>query len=197
MRVLIIAGFLGTGKTTFILSLARGLVAAGDRVAIIENEVGEIGIDAELIRRAGLTVRELFNGCICCQLGADLVPALEALSAEFHPDYLLIEPSGIAEPERLLRLLAYYRGPPFQSIHTLALVDPTRIPELFEVLTPLIRAQIEPAGIVVINKIDIAAEGEIEATREIVRELNPDAGVVELCALNSISMAALELERVV
>ena len=156
MFVLIIAGFLGSGKTTFILSLARQLVEAGKKVAIIENEVGEIGIDGELIRRAGLTVRELFNGCICCQLSADLVPTLETLAAEIRPDYLLIEPSGIAEPQRMLGLLSYYRGPAFQSIQTMTLVDPIRIPELFEVLAPLIRAQIQPASTVIINKIDIA-----------------------------------------
>jgi len=191
--VLIIGGFLGSGKTTFILSLARQLVAAGKKVAIIENEVGEIGIDGELIRRAGLTVRELFNGCICCQLSADLVPALETLAAEIHPDYLLIEPSGIAEPERLLQLLVYYQGPPFQSIQVITLVDSTRIPELFEVLTPLIQAQIQPADMVVITKIDIATKDEIIGTREIVRKLNPDAVVVEICALKGVAHAMLDL----
>ncbi len=193
MYVLIIGGFLGSGKTTFILSLARQLVAAGKKVAIIENEVGEIGIDGELIRRAGLTVRELFNGCICCQLSADLVPALETLAAEIHPDYLLIEPSGIAEPERLLQLLVYYQGPPFQSIQVITLVDSTRIPELFEVLTPLIQAQIQPADMVVITKIDIATKDEIIGTREIVRKLNPDAVVVEICALKGVAHAMLDL----
>ena len=194
MYVLIVAGFLGSGKTTFILSIARQLVGAGKRVAIIENEVGEIGIDGELIRRAGLTVRELFNGCICCQLSADLVPTLETLAVEFEPDCMLIEPSGIAEPQRMLGLLSYYRGPPLQSIQTMTLVDPIRIPELFEVLTPLITAQIQPASTVIINKIDIATQDEVISTREIVTELNPDAVVVELCARQGISLAALNLE---
>ena len=64
VNLLVVAGFLGSGKTTLILSLARQLAAVGYKVAIVENEVGEIGIDGALIRRAGLTVRELFNGCI-------------------------------------------------------------------------------------------------------------------------------------
>jgi G3E family GTPase len=164
-------------------------------VESVENEVGEIGIDGELVRRAGLTVRELFNGCICCQLSADLVPTLETLAAEIRPDFLLIEPSGIAEPQRILGLLSYYRGPSFQSIRTMTLVDPTRIPELFEVLTPLIRAQIQPASTVFINKIDIATISELVSTREIVRELNPDAVIVEICAPKGVDLTILDLER--
>jgi G3E family GTPase len=193
--VLIIAGFLGSGKTTFILSLAQQFINAGKKVAIVENEVGEIGIDGELVRRAGLTVRELFNGCICCQLRADLVPTLETLAEKIRPDYLLIEPSGIAEPQRILGTLSYYRGPAFQGIQTMTLVDPTRIPELFEILAPLIKTQIKAANTVIINKIDIATKGEIIATREIIRELNPDALIEELCAHEGADQKILDPEE--
>jgi G3E family GTPase len=196
MNVLLVSGFLGSGKTTLILALARQMVGAGHKVAIVENEVGEIGIDGALIRRAGLTVRELFNGCICCQLSADLVPTLEMLAVEVSPDYIIIEPSGIAEPRRMLDMFSYYHGPPINSIQTITLVDPTRIPELIEVLTPLITTQVKSATTIVINKIDIASNDELDITREIVRELNPNATVVALSARAGVELAILNLDYV-
>jgi G3E family GTPase len=188
VNLLVIAGFLGSGKTTLILSLAHQLVAAGSKVAIVENEVGEISIDGELIRRAGLTVRELFNGCICCQLSADLVPTLEALATEITPDWVIIEPSGIAEPKRMLAALSYYHGPPLKIVRTLTLVDPTRIPEIFEILTPLISAQLQAADAVVINKIDLASNEQMAATRAIVHQVNPQAQQLEMCARQRVEL---------
>lgn len=76
MELIIISGFLGSGKTTLLLGMARSLVEASIRVAIIENEVGEIGIDGQYLRQEGLEVQELFGGCICCTLSAGLVPTL-------------------------------------------------------------------------------------------------------------------------
>ncbi|MFC1879478.1 CobW family GTP-binding protein [Chloroflexota bacterium] len=193
MIILIVAGFLGSGKTTFILSLARQLVEAGKKVAIIENEVGEIGIDGELIRRSGLAVREIFNGCICCQLSADLVPTLETLAVETASDYIIIEASGVAEPNRILGLLSFYHGPPIQDTHTLTLVDPTRIPELFQILTPLITAQVQPANTIIINKIDIASSDELTATREVLKSLKLRAAIVELSARDKVDIAVPNL----
>ena len=194
MDLLVVAGFLGSGKTTLILSLARQLATAGHKVAIVENEVGEIGIDGALIRRAGLTVRELFNGCICCQLSADLVPTLEALAVEFSPDWVIIEPSGIAEPKRMLAVLPYYHGSPLKMVRTLTLVDPTRIPELYEVLTPLITAQVQAADVVVINKTDLASGEQLAATRAVVRQVNPQALLIEGCARQGVELDLFNLD---
>jgi G3E family GTPase len=195
VNLAIVAGFLGSGKTTLILSIAGQLSAAGSKVAIVENEVGEIGIDGALIRCAGLTVRELSNGCICCQLSADLVPTLEALAAEFSPHWVIIEPSGIAEPKRMLAVLPYYHGPPLTMVRVLTLVDPTRIPELFEVLTPLVTAQVRAAELVVINKIDLASGEQLAAARALVRQVNPKARLVEVCARRGVEMDLFNLER--
>lgn len=196
MNLLVVAGFLGSGKTTVILSLAHRLVRAGAKVAIIENEVGEISIDGEVIRRAGLTLRELFNGCICCQLSADLVPTLEALANEISPDWVIIEPSGIAEPKRMLGALSYYHGPTLKNVRTLTLVDPTRIPELYEILTPLISTQLQAADTVLINKIDLASAEQLMATKEIVRQVNPQAQQMEICArqMFDLDLSGLETE---
>lgn len=194
MNLLVVAGFLGSGKTTLILSIARRLVEANKKVAILENEAGEIGIDGALIRKAGLTVRELFNGCICCQLSADLVPTLETLASEVSPDWIIIEPSGIAEPKRLLSAMSYYQGPPFRSIRTLTLVDPTRIFELYEVLTPLVTAQIQAADMLAITKIDLASHEQILDTQAIARQLNPEAQVISLNARQEISWDLLDME---
>lgn len=193
MNLAIVAGFLGSGKTTLILSVAHQLVEVGSKVAILENEVGEVGIDGALIRRAGLTVRELFNGCICCQLSADLVPTLETLAAEISPDWVIVEPSGIAEPQRMLAVLPYYHGPQLKRVRTLTLVDPTRIPEIFAVLTPLITSQVRAADVVVINKCDLASSEQMAATRVIVRQLNQEAPVVALSAIQGVGPDLLNL----
>ena len=86
MRVLCIAGFLGSGKTTMLLRLARTMAEDGLRLAIVENEIGEIGVDGGYVREAGLPVRELFGGFICCTLQTGLVETLRTIEAEYDPD---------------------------------------------------------------------------------------------------------------
>ena len=85
MKLLIIAGFLGSGRTTLLLEVARRLVAVPQKIAIIENEVGEIGIDGKYLHQKGLQVQELFGGCVCCTLSADLVSTLEKIEKLYQP----------------------------------------------------------------------------------------------------------------
>jgi G3E family GTPase len=96
MHLLLIAGFLGSGKTTLTINLSRAAVARGQRVAILVNEIGEIGIDNQLMRQLELNVWELFGGCICCSLSGDLVSSLQKLDSSYNPDLVILEPSGAA-----------------------------------------------------------------------------------------------------
>lgn len=136
MHLLLVAGFLGSGKTTFTINLAQAAVEAGHRVAILVNEIGEIGIDDQLMRQLDLNVWEMVNGCICCTLSGELVTTLQMLDTDHSPHLVLVEPSGAAEPGNILKTLPLYRGRPLESVRSVVLLDPLRLHMLFEVLTP-------------------------------------------------------------
>jgi len=182
MHLLLIAGFLGSGKTTLTINLARAAVARGRRVAVLVNEIGEIGIDNQLMRQLELDVWELFGGCICCNLSGDLVSTLQKLDSSYNADLVILEPSGAAEPGNILHALPYYRGRPLESVKTLALLDPLRLAALYQVLTPLITKQVQGADWLVITKADVASAEEMAEAQHIATELNPGARLVTLNA---------------
>lgn len=175
MRLLLVTGFLGSGKTTLILGLARAARAAGQRAAIIVNEIGEIGIDNQLMRQLDLDVWELFNGCICCTLTADLVTTLQKLDTDYRPDLVVVEPSGAADPASLLRALPYYRGRPLESVRWVVVLDPLRLPMLLEVLEPLITSGIRQAECIVVSKADLATPEEVDRAVQAARGINAQA----------------------
>ena len=102
IKVDIISGFLGAGKTTLIKMLAKAASEKGERVVIIENEFGEIGIDGKVMELAGLKVFEITQGCLCCSVKNDFIATLMMVAGEIHPDRILIEPSGIFVPADVL-----------------------------------------------------------------------------------------------
>lgn len=192
MKLFLIAGFLGSGKTTLLLALARYLAdERGRRVCIIVNEIGEVGIDQQVMADAGLEVFELTAGCICCQLTADLVTTLNEVTARYHPDVVLVEASGVATPAGVLDGLRYYKGEPFAVLETIVLVDPTRIEVLLAVVTPLITSQIAAADRLVITKGDVATAAELATAQSAVGEYNLRAPVLLISAGDSAALAPL------
>jgi len=127
VKLLCIAGFLGSGKTTVLLELARTMTQSGLQLAIVENEIGDVGVDGGYVREAGLPVQELFGGCICCTLQTGLVETLRALELQYAPDWVVVEPTGLAAPGDLMktvrvldladngRAFSYAAG--FESLH--------------------------------------------------------------------------------
>ncbi len=167
--------------------MAKAAREAGRRVAILVNEIGEIGIDDQLMRQLSLNVWELTSGCICCTLAGDLINTLQMLDNDYQPDLVLVEPSGVAEPGGIFMMLPYYHGRPFASARSITLIDPLRLPMLYEVLTPLITAQIQRADMLLITKTDIASAEEIAQAREIARESNPTAHLFCISAKETIA----------
>ena len=190
MKLLVIAGFLGSGKTTVLLDLARRMTDRGLSLAIVENEIGEIGVDGEVIRRHGLVVRELFGGCICCTLQTGLAQALRDIEAEFDPDWAVVEPTGLAAPGDITRTVLQLM-PSIGSATVLTLVDAERWEMLVEVVEPLVTAQIEAADVIAVNKIDTVGETAAAAVTGAVRSLNAEAPIVLTAAADGRGLQEL------
>lgn len=191
MKLLLFAGFLGSGKTTVILTLGRRAAGRGARLCVIVNEVGEVGIDGEVLRIGDLEVVEITAGCICCQIGSDLVRALRDLDEEFHPHLVIVEASGIATPAGALDAINRYPPAGLAGIETVTVVDPTRFEALYEVLTPLIESQLTGADRLVITRVDEASGAEMEAARAAAARHAPAAPLYMVDATQEESLAGL------
>ena len=178
MQLLIVSGFLGSGKTTFIIQFARAAVARKMKVAVLVNEIGEIGIDDRYMRRLGLNVWEILGGCICCTLAGDIGDTLDKLIEEYRPGLVLLEPSGAADLRSVDRIMATYEDKAILKMRKLTIVDPLRFSMMMEVLTPLITSQIQSAEFVLINKEDVASLEDMENARRTVADLHPEAKII-------------------
>lgn len=190
MNVLCIAGFLGSGKTTVLLEVARALTEAGERLAVIENEIGEVGVDGGYIREHGLPVQELFGGCICCTLQVGLVETVRAVSDAYGPDWVVVEPTGLAAPGDILGLLVD-NVPGLGLVRVLTVVDAARWPMLLEVVEPLVVSQLESADVVAVNKVDEVDDAALAAVLEGVTALAGRAVILPVSATTGAGMPAL------
>ncbi len=190
MKLLIIAGFLGSGKTTLLLHIAKRLAAVSQRIAIIENEMGEVGVDGDYLTLEGLHVQQLLGGCICCTLAASLVGTLEKVERLFQPSLVILEATGSARPADITQNLRQYRAN-VGAIQVVTLVDASRHEMLMEVMTPLVTAQIQAADIVAVNKIDQVERETVERTIGSARALNSRARIVAISAEGGKQLNAL------
>jgi len=183
MRLVQIAGYLGSGKTTLVLATAQRLSEEGRKVAILVNDVGSVPVDGRVMEEKGLTVKDLGGGCICCQLAGNLRKTLEMLVRQRDPDILIIEPTGMAVPNtvRETALLDAEKtgvvpGP------TIVLFDTSRTDKFltYETLQRLIHTQLRDADFIALSKVDAVPLEEIERAREAVRRINPLAQIVDL-----------------
>ncbi|WP_456474339.1 CobW family GTP-binding protein [Candidatus Pyrohabitans sp.] len=178
MKVTVISGFLGAGKTTMI---RRIISNADSSLAVIVNEFGDVGIDRELVSSSGkLEVAELASGCVCCTLRAELSETLTELKERFSPERVLLEPSGVSMTSSIVEAL---QEPHLEGIAELegviSVIDASAFSELYplESFQRLYRDAIANASAVVINKMDIASEEDVRRVERTVKEINP-SGVV-------------------
>ena len=178
MRVNLLFGFLGSGKTT----LAKHLLAERDRgmkTAVIVNEFGEVGVDGDILRGDNVDVVELNSGCLCCTLRGSLMLAVEELREKAKVERVIVEATGVAQPAELLETLADFSRDESLDVGPLVtVVDVFKFPKLVSMLGDFYVDQIENADIVLLNKIDLVTPAQLEEATRQVRELNPDADLL-------------------
>ena len=173
MNVTIVYGFLGSGKTTFLRSLIPKL-AVRERVAVLVNEMGEVGIDGTVLESDEMNVQMLPNGCICCELRGDLFLALKELEKRFHPERLVIEPTGLAAPNQIDEVFDFREIAEFASVDSRAtILDANKYELASRAFGKFFEDQISQASLVLINKADLVDEDDLDRARKFVRDLNP------------------------
>lgn len=192
MKLLIVSGFLGTGKTTFITDAARHAVEQNLKTAILVNEIGEIGIDDQYMKQLDLNVWEILGGCICCSLMGSLQSTLNTVTENYCPELVILEPSGAADLQSVNRVLSTMDTGMIVETIRVTLVDPLRMDMMMTVLTPLITSQVKSAEWVLINKKDIASDQEMKFARQTVRKLNPNAELLSISAKSGLDETLLD-----
>lgn len=184
MQILVLSGFLGSGKTSLLMGLARYLAREAreqdpPRVIILENEAGAQGVDDTLLRSHGLHVENLFAGCACCTVGTELIQSVIYIEENFAPDWLILETTGLAYPGLIREnLLAACK----KTCRICTVVDVQRFNRIFRPMEALSRGQISSADVILINKIDLADAQTVQACENKVKEINPQAVCHRTCA---------------
>ena len=176
-KIDIYSGFLGAGKTTLIKRMITDGYK-GQKIVLIENEFGEIGIDGGFLRDAGIKITEMNSGCICCSLVGDFGRALEKVISEYHPDRVLIEPSGDGKLSDVIGAVETVLGPDVQLGYTVAVADASKVKVYMKNYGEFYNNQIETATTIILSRTDIAPQAKIDKAVEMIREKNPKATLI-------------------
>ena len=200
-KIDIISGFLGAGKTTLIKKLLAEAFP-GEKLVLIENEFGEISIDGGFLKESGVQISEMSSGCICCSLVGDFGKALKDVQAQFHPDRILIEPSGVGKLSDVIVAVenTAAEDPELKLNSFVTVADATKVKVYMKNFGEFYNNQIESAGTIVLSRTQKLTQEKLEAAVALLREKNPDAailttpwdaldGKVILSAMEKVSLA--------
>ncbi|HIV21126.1 MAG TPA: GTP-binding protein, partial [Candidatus Scatomorpha stercorigallinarum] len=176
-RIDIFSGFLGAGKTTLIKKLIAEAYQ-GEKLVLIENEFGEIAVDGGFLKEAGIEIREMSSGCICCSLVGDFAEALEKVKAEYNPDRVLIEPSGVGKLSDVIRAVQDLGDSDLVPGSFTTVVDATRARMYMKNFGEFWCNQVENAGTIVLSRTKGMSESKLEQCVAMLREHNPTAVIV-------------------
>lgn len=178
MEILIVSGFLGAGKTTLIKHLLASKTKEMGKCVVIVNEFGKVGIDGTLLSGKGVDIWELQSGCICCTIKTDFSRAIQEIHDRVNPDFLVVEPTGVAQPGDILDVIFEPPLNKFTQITNMVTVVDADFFRAREVLGPFYENQIRSADIVILNKIDLVEDGQVKEIEGLLREMNPNARIL-------------------
>ena len=177
-KIDIISGFLGAGKTTFIKKLLQEAIE-GEQVVLIENEFGEIGIDGGFLKDAGIEIREMNSGCICCSLVGDFGKSLEEVLTKYKPDRVIIEPSGVGKLSDVMNAVRNAaKNLEVRLNSAVTVVDANKCRMYMKNFGEFFNNQVENAGTIVLSRTDVAASGKVQKAVDMLREYNRAATIV-------------------
>ena len=178
-KVDIISGFLGAGKTTLIKKLLKEAYQ-GEKLVLIENEFGEISIDGGFLKESGVQISEMSSGCICCSLVGDFDRALKDVHEQFHPDRILIEPSGVGKLSDVIVAVenAVKDVPDMQLNSFVTVADATKVKVYMKNFGEFYNNQIESAGTIILSRTQRLSQEKLEAAVALLREKNPTAAIL-------------------
>lgn len=177
-KIDIISGFLGAGKTTFIKKMLKEAFS-GEQVVLIENEFGEIGIDGGFLKEAGIEIREMNSGCICCSLVGDFGKSLKEVVDTYHPDRILIEPSGVGKLSDVIKAVQDVQDEIEAELNSFTtVVDVTKCKLYKKNFGEFFSNQIEYAGAIILSRTDKAKAEKVEESVALLRELNEKAPII-------------------
>ena len=177
-KIDIISGFLGAGKTTLIKKLLKDAFQ-GEQVVLIENEFGEIGIDGGFLKEAGIQIREMNSGCICCSLVGDFGASLKEVISKYHPDRILIEPSGVGKLSDVIKAVQGVEEETGLVLNSYTpVVDAKKCKMYMRNFGEFFNNQVEYAGAIIMSRTDIVDEAKAQASLELLREINTKAAII-------------------
>ena len=178
VKIDIISGFLGAGKTTLIKKLLKDGFQ-GEQVVLIENELGEIGIDGGFLKEAGIQIREMNSGCICCSLVGDFGTSLKEVVTKYDPDRILIEPSGVGKLSDVIKAVQGVQDEVDIKLNSYTtVVDAKKCKMYMKNFGEFFDNQIQYAGAIIMSRTDIASEKKVQESLELLRSLNKDAAII-------------------
>ena len=177
-KIDIISGFLGAGKTTLIKKLLKEAFQ-DEQVVLIENEFGEIGIDGGFLKEAGIEIREMNSGCICCSLVGDFGASLKEVIDKYHPDRILIEPSGVGKLSDVIRAVQDVQEETGLALNSYTtVVDAKKCKMYMRNFGEFFNNQVEYAGAIIMSRTDIVDEEKAMQSMELLRSLNKKAAII-------------------
>ena len=177
MKIDIYSGFLGAGKTTLIKKMIQEAYA-GQKLVLIENEFGEIGIDGGFLQDAGINITEMNSGCICCSLVGDFGKALTRVIDEYHPDRIIIEPSGVGKLSDVIGAVNKVTNEEITIGYTVAVVDAGKVKVYMKNFGEFYNNQIETASTIILSRTDSIPQAKLDAAVAMLREHNDKATIV-------------------
>ena len=191
MKILLVGGFLGSGKTSFILKLAHHMIEdlGITQIVILENEIGEISVDDKVLAGAGYQVRGLFAGCVCCTLAGELPSSVKQIERDINPDWIIMEATGVAFPCNIKENLTGALG---MECRIVCLADAKRWKRLNNAMANLLEYQLRDADLILVNKADLVDEATLAEVMDNVRAYNGTAKIAATCANEAIPLDLMD-----